>query len=108
MSSGQRQWLGWGRASVRYQRACLFDEPRWDLDVPLHRALGATMIYVTHDQAEAMTMGERIAVLHEGRLRQLGTPAEIYGMPADAFVARFLGSPGMNVLHGQGRGMGEG
>src|SRR5947199_334216 len=66
------------------------------------------MVYVTHDQAEAMTMGQRIAVLHEGRLRQLGTPAEVYQRPADVFVARFIGSPGMNVLAGRGTGMREG
>src|SRR5437879_11714434 len=66
------------------------------------------MVYVTHDQMEAMTMGQRIAVLHEGRLRQLGTPADVYQRPADVFVARFIGSPGMNVLPGHGRGMGEG
>src|SRR5205807_1260566 len=70
----------------------------------LHRALGATMIYVTHDQTEAMTMGQRIAVLHEGRLRQVGTPEEVYQRPADVHVARFVGTPGMNVLQGRGRG----
>jgi ABC-type sugar transport system ATPase subunit len=108
---------------VRNPRVFLFDEPLSNLDAKLrvemraellrlHRALGATMIYVTHDQVEAMTMGQRIAVLHEGRLRQLGTPAEIYQRPADVFVARFLGNPGMNVLTGvaevrKGRGKGE-
>jgi ABC-type sugar transport system ATPase subunit len=66
----------------------------------LHRDLGATMIFVTHDQIEAMTMGQRIAVLTEGRLRQIGPPAEVYRAPADAFVAAFVGSPGMNVLPG--------
>ena len=119
LSGGQRQRVALGRAVVRDPQVFLFDEPLSNLDAKLrselraelrqlHRALGATMIYVTHDQAEAMTMGQRIAVLHEGRLRQLGTPAEMYGRPADTFVARFIGSPGMNVLHGQGRGMGEG
>ena len=119
LSGGQRQRVALGRAIVRNPQVFLFDEPLSNLDAKLrselraelrqlHRALGATMIYVTHDQAEAMTMGQRIAVLHEGRLRQLGTPAEMYGRPADTFVARFIGSPGMNVLHGQGRGMGEG
>src|SRR5438046_2467221 len=73
-----------------------------------HRALGATMIYVTHGRVEAMTMGQRIALLYEGRLRQLGTPAEVYARPADVFVARFVGSPGMNVLHGRGRAVEEG
>jgi multiple sugar transport system ATP-binding protein len=72
----------------------------------LHRQLGATMIYVTHDQVEAMTMGQRIAVLHEGRLRQVGTPAEVYERPADVFVARFVGHPGMNILRGRGTGKG--
>src|SRR5438105_333778 len=74
----------------------------------LHRALGVTVVYVTHDQVEAMTMGQRIAVLAAGRLRQLGSPAEVYGQPADVFVARFLGNPGMNVLTGRGRGAGRG
>ncbi len=73
----------------------------------LHRALGATMIYVTHDQTEAMTMGQRIAVLHEGRVRQVGTPEEIYQRPADVHVARFVGTPGMSVLQGRGSGTGD-
>src|SRR5438128_8694471 len=119
LSGGQRQRVALGRAIVRNPQVFLFDEPLSNLDATLrsemraelpqlHRALGATMIYVTHDQAEAMTMGERIAVLHEGRLRQLGTPAEVYQRPADVFVARFIGSPGMNVLAGRGTGMREG
>jgi multiple sugar transport system ATP-binding protein len=124
LSGGQRQRVALGRAIVRNPRVFLFDEPLSNLDAKLrvemraellrlHRALGATMIYVTHDQVEAMTMGQRIAVLNEGRLRQLGAPAEIYQRPADVFVARFLGNPGMNVLAGvaevkQGRGKGEG
>src|SRR2546427_573458 len=105
--------------SVRAPQAFLFEEPLSNLEAPLrselrseilklHRALGATMIYVTHDQVEAMTMGQRIALLYEGRLRQLGTPAEVYARPADVFVARFVGSPGMNVLHGRGRAVEEG
>src|SRR5207245_9953519 len=73
----------------------------------LHRTLRATMVYVTHDQVEAMTMGQRIAILDGGRLRQVGTPAEVYGRPADVFVARFVGSPGMNILAGRGRGTRE-
>src|SRR5213083_1908837 len=100
-----------GRAIVREPRVFLFDEPLSNLDAKLrmqlraellglHRQLRATMIYVTHDQVEAMTMGQRIAVLHEGRLRQLGTPGEVYERPADEFVARFIGSPGMNILIG--------
>src|SRR2546428_13887258 len=69
----------------------------------LHRALGATMVYVTHDQAEAMTLGQRIAVLHAGRLRQLGTPVDVYQRPAETFVARFLGSTGRSGLRGRSR-----
>src|SRR5207302_1118422 len=102
LSGGQRQRVALGRAIVRAPRAFLFDEPLSNLDarlrgelraelLALHRALGATMVYVTHDQMEAMTMGQRIAVLHEGRLRQLGTPADVYQRPADVFVARFIG-----------------
>jgi multiple sugar transport system ATP-binding protein len=109
LSGGQRQRVALGRAIVREPKAFLFDEPLSNLDAQLrvemrgeilglHKSLGITMLYVTHDQIEAMTMGQRIAVLHEGRLRQVGTPAEVYGRPADVFVARFLGSPGMNVL----------
>src|SRR5947209_10783 len=107
------------RAIVIGPQAFLFDEPLARLDaklrielrgelLALHRALAATMIYVTHDQTEAMTMGERIAVLHEGRLRQVGTPEEVYQRPADVHVARFVGTPGMNVLQGRGRGTAEG
>ncbi len=81
-------------------------ELRADL-LELHRALHTTVVYVTHDQIEAMTMGQRIAVLEGGRLRQVGTPAEVYGRPADVFVARFIGNPGMNILRGRGRGAGE-
>jgi len=119
LSGGQRQRVALGRAIVRAPLVFLFDEPLSNLDATLrtalraellglHRTLGATMVYVTQDQVEAMTMGQRIAVLHEGRLRQLGTPAQVYQRPADVFVARFIGSPGMNVLPGHGRGMGEG
>src|SRR5881296_3621000 len=119
LSGGQRQRVALGRAIVRAPQAFLFDEPLSNLEAPLrselrseilklHRALGATMVYVTHDQVEAMTMGQRIAVLYEGRLRQLGTPVDVYQRPADVFVARFIGSPGMNVLTGRGRGMKEG
>src|SRR5213592_2303864 len=118
LSEGERQRAALGRAIVRGPQAFLMDEPLSRLDaklrielrgelLALHRALGATMIYVTHDQTEAMTMGERIAVLHEGRLRKVGTPEEIYERPADVHVARFIGTPGMNVLQGRGRGTGE-
>jgi multiple sugar transport system ATP-binding protein len=109
LSGGQRQRVALGRAIVREPRVFLFDEPLSNLDarlraemrreiLDLHKSLRATMIYVTHDQVEAMTMGQRIALLHEGRLRQVGTPVELYGHPCDEFVARFFGSPGMNVL----------
>src|SRR6266700_7125480 len=123
LSGGQRQRVALGRAIVRAPQVFLFDEPLSNLDarlrvemraelLKLHRALGATLIYVTHDQVDAMTMGQRIAVLHDGRLRQLGTPAEVYQRPADVFVARFIGSPGMNILEGvaevkKARGKGE-
>ena len=118
LSEGERQRAALGRAIVRGPQAFLFDEPLSRLDaklrielrgelLALHRALGATMIYVTHDQTEAMTMGQRIAVLHEGRVRQVGTPEEIYQRPADVHVARFVGTPGMNVLQGRGSGTGD-
>jgi len=119
LSEGERQRAALARAIVRGPQAFLLDEPLSHLDaklrielrgelLALHRALGATMIYVTHDQIEAMTMGQRIGVLHEGRLRQVGTPEEVYQRPADVHVARFVGTPGMNVLQGRGRGTGEG
>jgi len=123
LSEGERQRAALARAIVRGPQAFLFDEPLSRLDaklrielraelLALHRALGATMIYVTHDQTEAMTMGggagQRIAVLHEGRVRQVGTPEEIYQRPADVHVARFVGTPGMNVLQGRGSGTGDG
>src|SRR5438128_1673440 len=118
LSGGQRQRVALGRAIVRKPQVFLFDEPLSNLDaslrpemraelVKLHRQLATTMIYVTHDQVEAMTMAQRIAVLHQGRLRQVGTPAEVYERPADVFVARFAGHPGMNVLQGRGTGKRE-
>src|SRR5258708_14491751 len=114
LSGGQRQPVALGRAIVRHPRVFLFDEPLSNLDptlrnelraelLTLHRALQTTVVYVTHDQTDAMALGHRIAVLEGGRLRQLGTPAEVYGRPADVFVARFLGNPGMNILKGRGR-----
>ena len=117
LSGGQRQRVALGRAIVRDPAVFLFDEPLSNLDaqlriemraelLTLHRTLHATMVYVTHDQVEAMTMGQRIAILHQGCLRQLDTPGEIYERPADVFVARFVGSPGMNVLMGKGKGEG--
>jgi multiple sugar transport system ATP-binding protein len=119
LSGGERQRVALGRAIVREPSVFLFDEPLSNLEpalrasvradlVQLQRALGVTVVYVTHDQVEAMTMGHRIAVLDAGRVRQLGTPADLYARPADVFVARFLGSPGMNVLAGRARATGPG
>ena len=119
LSEGERQRAALARAIIRGPHAFLFDEPLSRLDaklrielrgalLALHRALSATMIYVTHDQIEAMTMGQRIAVLYEGRVRQVGTPEEVYQRPADVHVARFVGTPGMNILTGRGRGTGDG
>jgi multiple sugar transport system ATP-binding protein len=119
LSAGERQRAALGRAIVRGPQAFLLDEPLSRLDarlrielraelLALHRALGATMIYATSDQTEAMTMGDRIAVLHEGRLRQVGSPADVYQRPADVWAARIVGTPGMNVLNGRGRGTGGG
>jgi ABC-type sugar transport system ATPase subunit len=110
LSGGQRQRVALGRAIVREPRAFLFDEPLSNLDpqlrgaaraelIELHRRVGATMIYVTHDQEEAMTLGQRIAVLNAGRIEQVATPSELYGRPATIFVAGFIGSPSMNVVH---------
>ena len=118
LSGGERQRVALGRAPVREPQVFLLDEPLSHLEptlraelraelLELHRALHTTVVYVTHDQIEAMTMGQRIAVLERGRLRQVGTPAELYGRPADVFVARFIGSPGMNILRGRGRGTGD-
>jgi ABC-type sugar transport system ATPase subunit len=119
LSGGQQQRVALGRAMVREPGVYLMDEPLSNLDaqlrlatraeiVELQRRLGTTMVYVTHDQAEAMTMGQRVAVLHAGRLQQVGTPLEVYDRPASAFVARFLGSPPMNVLPGGGPLGGDG
>ena len=109
MSGGQRQRVAMGRAIVRRPRVFLFDEPLSNLDAKLrlkmrievarlHRALGATSLYVTHDQVEAMTMGHRITVLNKGQLMQVGTPLQLFNSPDNIFVARFIGSPPMNVL----------
>jgi multiple sugar transport system ATP-binding protein len=111
LSGGQQQRVALGRAMVRDSDVFLFDEPLSNLDaelrthmrgelIQLHRRLGKTMIYVTHDQLEAMTMSTRIAVLSQGRLQQVGTPDEIYYKPANRFVAAFVGSPAMNFLEG--------
>jgi multiple sugar transport system ATP-binding protein len=109
LSGGQRQRVALGRAIVREPQAFLFDEPLSNLDAKLrvqtraelarlHRRLGATMVYVTHDQEEAMTLGNRIAVMHEGRLQQCAPPLEVYQRPVNAFVAGFVGNPAMNFL----------
>jgi multiple sugar transport system ATP-binding protein len=111
LSGGQRQRVALARAIVRQPRVFLMDEPLSNLDakmrmqtrgdlVALHRRLGTTFVYVTHDQAEAMTMADRVAVLSDGRLQQVGPPQDVYERPANLFVARFLGSPPMNVLPG--------
>jgi multiple sugar transport system ATP-binding protein len=112
MSGGQRQRVAIGRAIVRKPKVFLFDEPLSNLDAKLrvqmrielqnlHRRLDSTMIYVTHDQTEAMTLGERIIVLKEGIIMQIGTPMELYGHPQNLFVAGFIGSPPMNLLQGK-------
>lgn len=109
LSGGQRQRVALGRAIVREPQAFLLDEPLSNLDVTLrvetraelarlHRRLGATMLYVTHDQEEAMTLGDRIAVLRDGRLQQAAPPLAVYRRPANVFVGGFIGSPAMNVL----------
>jgi ABC-type sugar transport system ATPase subunit len=111
LSGGQRQRVAMGRAVVRRPKVFLFDEPLSNLDAALrqqmrlellrlHRRLGATMVYVTHDQVEAMTLASRIAVLRRGELMQVGTPTELYTQPATTFVARFFGTPEMNLIDG--------
>ena len=112
LSGGQRQRVAMGRALVRQPRVFLFDEPLSNLDAKLrvdmrveikrlHQRTGATIVYVTHDQIEAMTLATRIAVLKEGELQQVGTPYEVYNSPANLFVADFMGSPSMNLLQGK-------
>jgi multiple sugar transport system ATP-binding protein len=112
LSGGQRQRVALGRAIVRSPKAFLMDEPLSNLDaalrvqtradiVALQQRLATTTIYVTHDQVEAMTMGHRIAVMDHGRLQQVAAPQELYDQPANAFVAGFLGSPGMNLVEGE-------
>ena len=109
LSGGQRQRVALGRAIVREPAVFLFDEPLSNLDakmrvemraeiVRLHQRLGATMIYVTHDQVEAMTMGERIVVMNGGRIQQAAAPLEVYHRPANRFVASFIGTPPMNLV----------
>ena len=114
LSGGQRQRVALGRAIVRDPKVFLFDEPLSNLDaalrvgmrgelIKLHHRLGATMIYVTHDQVEAMTMGDRICIMNGGKVVQIGAPLEVYRDPADTFVASFLGSPPTNLLPGRFR-----
>ncbi|WP_196259702.1 ABC transporter ATP-binding protein [Pelagibacterium limicola] len=109
LSGGQRQRVAIGRALVRKPKLFLFDEPLSNLDAALrvntrleiarlHRELSATMIYVTHDQVEAMTLADRIVVMNAGRIEQIGSPMELYNKPANMFVAGFIGSPQMNFL----------
>jgi multiple sugar transport system ATP-binding protein len=112
LSGGQRQRVAMGRAIVRDPQVFLFDEPLSNLDAKLrvqmrgeirelHRRLGTTCIYVTHDQIEAMTMADRIVVMHDGVVEQAGAPLELYDRPANLFVASFLGSPAMNFIVGR-------
>jgi ABC-type sugar transport system ATPase subunit len=109
LSGGQRQRVAMGRAIVRNPSVFLFDEPLSNLDAnlrtqmraeikKLHRRLGATILYVTHDQVEAMTLADRIVVMNQGRIEQVGTPREIYHRPENTFVASFMGSPPMNLI----------
>jgi multiple sugar transport system ATP-binding protein len=118
LSGGQRQRVAIGRAIVRHPKVFLFDEPLSNLDAALrstvrfeiarlHKQLGATMVYVTHDQVEAMTLADRIVVMDKGVVQQVGTPEELYRRPANLFVAGFIGSPKMNFLKGQWAGPGE-
>jgi len=111
LSGGQRQRVAIGRALVREPKLFLFDEPLSNLDAALrvntrleiarlHRELAATMIYVTHDQVEAMTLADKIVVLNGGRIEQIGSPMELYNRPANLFVAGFIGSPQMNFIDG--------
>ena len=111
LSGGQRQRVAMGRAIVRDPKVFLFDEPLSNLDAKLrvamraeikalHQRLKTTTVYVTHDQIEAMTMADRIVVMHDGIVEQIGTPLELYDRPGNLFVAQFIGSPAMNVLPG--------
>ncbi len=117
LSGGQRQRVAMGRAIVRNPSVFLFDEPLSNLDAKLrvamrseikqnHQRLKTTTVYVTHDQIEAMTMADRIVVMHDGVIEQIGTPLELYDTPANLFVAGFIGSPAMNMLNGKVQGGG--
>jgi multiple sugar transport system ATP-binding protein len=110
LSGGQRQRVAMGRAIVREPAAFLMDEPLSNLDAKLrvemrtyiallHRKLNTTTVYVTHDQTEAMTLGDRVALMRDGRLEQVDVPAMLYAKPANLFVAGFMGSPAMNIVH---------
>jgi len=112
LSGGQRQRVAVGRAIVRKPKVFLFDEPLSNLDAKLrvqmrteisklHKNLSATMIYVTHDQTEAMTMGDKIVILKDGEVQQIGIPMELYNKPINKFVAGFIGSPAMNFINGK-------
>ena len=115
LSGGQRQRVAMGRAIVRQPQVFLFDEPLSNLDAKLraqtrleiqklHRELGVTSLFVTHDQVEAMTLAERMIVMNAGRIEQIGTPEQVYQKPATTFVAGFIGNPPMNLLQGQADG----
>jgi multiple sugar transport system ATP-binding protein len=115
LSGGQRQRVAMGRAIVRDPKVFLFDEPLSNLDAKLrvamraeikalHQRLKTTTVYVTHDQIEAMTMADRIVVMHDGIIEQIGTPLELFDRPGNLFVAQFIGSPAMNVMQGAVRG----
>lgn len=117
LSGGQRQRVAIGRAMVRDPSAFLFDEPLSNLDAQLrsqmrieikrlHQRLKTTTVYVTHDQIEAMTMADRIVVMRDGHILQVGTPSELYESPVDVFTARFIGSPSMNLMRGKRNGAG--
>jgi multiple sugar transport system ATP-binding protein len=117
LSGGQRQRVAMGRAIVRDPAVFLFDEPLSNLDAKLrvqmrseikelHQRLGTTIVYVTHDQVEAMTMADRIVVMNGGNVEQVGPPLELYDAPANLFVASFIGSPGMNLIRGSMKGPG--
>ena len=112
LSGGQRQRVAIGRAIVRQPKVFLFDEPLSNLDAKLrvqmrielsklHQTLNATMVYVTHDQVEAMTMADKIVVLRDGYVEQIGRPLDLYNYPVNLFVAGFIGSPAMNLLNGK-------
>ena len=114
LSGGQRQRVAMGRAIVRDPQVFLFDEPLSNLDAKLrvamraeikelHQRLKTTTVYVTHDQIEAMTMADKIVVMHDGVVEQIGAPLDLYDKPANLFVAGFIGSPAMNLLKGRHR-----